>query len=105
MGSNDADCLDKKNLTVTDYNSNMQEMSSKSITYKQCNNNLHPFNFSDEKNCKIKQKLCEKSQNSKGMCILFKCNFIFSSLYIIIIIEMLKNNFTLKFFNYIFKCI
>lgn len=77
MGSNDANCLDKKNLTVIDYNSNMQKMSSKSITYKQYNNNLHPFHFSDEINCKIKQELYEKSQNSKGMCILFKFYFFF----------------------------
>lgn len=76
MGSNDANCLDKKNLTVIDYNSNMQDMSSKSITNKQFNNNLHPFNFSDG-NCKIKQELCENSQNSKGMCILFKFYFFF----------------------------
>ncbi|GAB1862853.1 Chitin-binding type-2 domain-containing protein [Camponotus japonicus] len=73
MGSNDANCLDKKNLTVIDYNSNMQEMSSKSITYKHYNNNLHPFNFSDEINCNIKQELYEKSQNSKDNIVQTTC--------------------------------
>lgn len=76
MGSNDTNCLNKKNLTVVDYNSNMGEISSKSITHTQYNNNLHPINFSDEISCKIKREQSEKNQNSKGICILC-LNFIF----------------------------
>ncbi|XP_070170436.1 repetitive organellar protein-like [Polyergus mexicanus] len=74
MGSNDTNCLNKKNLTVVDYNSNMEEILNKSITHAQCNNNLHPINFSGEISCKIKQEQCEKNQNSKDSIVQTICN-------------------------------
>ncbi|XP_050448925.1 metacaspase-2-like isoform X3 [Cataglyphis hispanica] len=71
--SNNTTCLDKKNITVVDYNSNMEEISGKSITHTP-NNNLLPIDFSDGINCGVKREQCKKNQNSKDSIVQTTCN-------------------------------
>jgi len=60
---------DNENLNVTNYNSKIQEISSKSIK-KYNNNNLCIISsVINGRVCNVKSEQCETNQNSKGMFI------------------------------------
>lgn len=66
VGSDDTNCLDKKNLFFIDCNSKTQEVSSDevSITNTKYDRNLTPVDFIDEANHRVKQKYSQSKKST-----------------------------------------